>query len=106
MIFIKSNPVILGSISLDLFAVLFGSATALLSVYASTILMVGFVGLGILRAAPAIGASNQLGEFESDLAASIFGTVPAALVGGIGTICVVLLWMKIFQKLRKMDKYG
>ena len=54
--FIKNNPVVLGSISLDLFAVLFGGATALLPVYASTILMIGSVGLGILRAAPALGA--------------------------------------------------
>jgi MFS family permease len=190
--FIKGRPVILGSISLDLFAVLFGGATALLPVYASTILHIGATGLGILRSAPAIGAfivsfflthkpvahkvgikmfiaviifglaticfsisksfylsfialfvlggadvvsvvirsslvqlktpdemrgrvssvnqvfigtSNQLGEFESGITASIFGTEPAALIGGIGTICVVLLWMKIFPALRKMDNY-
>ncbi|ADU26902.1 MFS transporter [Ethanoligenens harbinense] len=190
--FIKSRPVILGAISLDLFAVLFGGATALLPVYASTILKIGAVGLGILRSAPAIGAflvsfflarrpigrrvgvtmfmavivfglaticfavsrsfalslaallvlgtadvisvvirsslvqlqtpdamrgrvssvnqlfigtSNQLGEFESGLTASIFGTVSAALIGGIGTICVVLIWMKLFPRLRRMDTY-
>jgi uncharacterized protein (DUF2062 family) len=52
-----------------------------------------------------IGTSNQLGEFESGLTASWFGTVPAALIGGIGTICVVLLWMKIFPQLRKIDRF-
>lgn len=54
--FIKSKPIILGAISLDLFAVLFGGATALLPVYASTILSAGPIGLGLLRAAPAVGA--------------------------------------------------
>ncbi|MDP4120678.1 MAG: MFS transporter [Bacillota bacterium] len=192
VVFIKNRPEILGSISLDLFAVLFGGATALLPVYASTILKVGSIGLGILRSAPAIGAfivsllisrisirhkvgtkmfiaviifglaticfalstsfylslvalivlggadvisvvvrsslvqlktpdemrgrvnsvnqvfigtSNQLGEFESGLTASIFGTVPAAFIGGVGTICVVMIWMKLFPSLRKMDTY-
>jgi MFS family permease len=52
-----------------------------------------------------IGTSNQLGEFESGITASLFGTVPAALIGGIGTITVVLLWMKLFPSLRKMDGY-
>lgn len=190
--FIKGNPVILGSISLDLFAVLFGGATALLPVYASDILHIGSFGLGVLRAAPALGAllvslylssrpighkvgirmftavmifglativfavsrsfwlsfaalvvlggadvvsvvirsslvqlktpdemrgrvssvnlifigtSNQLGEFESGITAGFFGAQPAAIIGGIGTICVVLLWMKIFPTLRKMDTY-
>lgn len=54
--FIWSKPVILGAISLDMFAVLFGGATALLPAYAAHILIVGPVGLGILRAAPAVGA--------------------------------------------------
>lgn len=190
--YIGSRPVILGAISLDLFAVLFGGATALLPVYAATILKIGTVGLGILRSAPAVGAliisillarkpivskvgmsmftaviifglaticfalshsfylslvalvvlgasdvvsvvirstlvqlqtpdamrgrvssvnqvfigtSNQLGEFESGLTATWFGTVPAAFIGGVGTICVVLLWMNIFPKLRKMDEF-
>jgi MFS family permease len=190
--FIKSKPVILGAISLDLFAVLFGGATALLPVYASKILMIGPFGLGLLRSAPAVGAlimsvylarnplkkkvghimfiavicfglstiifaisksfllsmaalfvlgasdvisvvirstlvqmetpdsmrgrvssvnlmfigtSNQLGEFESGLTAAIFGgVVPAVLVGGIGTIVVVLLWMKLFPELLHVDK--
>jgi MFS family permease len=54
--FIRSRPIILGAISLDLFAVLFGGATALLPIYASNILKIGPFGLGLLRSAPAIGA--------------------------------------------------
>ena len=54
--FIRSNPAILGTISLDLFAVLFGGVTALLPIYARDILQTGPLGLGILRAAPAVGA--------------------------------------------------
>lgn len=190
--FIKSRPIVLGAISLDLFAVLFGGATALLPIYASSILMVGSFGLGVLRSAPAIGAllmsaylarnplkhnvgrtmfiaviffglstivfalsksvllsffslfvlgasdvisvvirstlvqletpdhmrgrvssvnmifigtSNQLGEFESGLTASLIGTVPAAFVGGIGTIVVVMLWMKLFPSILHVDKF-
>lgn len=190
--FIKSRPVILGAISLDLFAVLFGGATALLPIYAATILNVGSEGLGILRAAPALGAllisflmarkpierkvgismfsavivfgiativfalsksfivsiialfvlgasdvvsvvirstlvqlqtpdemrgrvssvnqifigtSNQLGEFESGITAAWFGAVPAAIIGGCGTLFVVLLWMKLFPTLRKKDRF-
>src|SRR6202023_2791197 len=53
---IRANPAILGTISLDLFAVLLGGATALLPIYARDILETGPLGLGILRAAPAVGA--------------------------------------------------
>ena len=55
--FVRSRPIVLGSISLDLFAVLFGGATALLPFYAGEILAVGPVGLGVMRAAPAVGAA-------------------------------------------------
>lgn len=190
--FIKSRPIVLGAISLDLFAVLFGGATALLPIYASNILMIGSFGLGVLRSAPAIGAllmsaylarnplkqkvgrtmftaviffglstivfaisksviisffalfvlgasdvisvvirstlvqletpdymrgrvssvnmifigtSNQLGEFESGLTASLLGTVPAAFIGGVGTIVVVMLWMKLFPSILHVDKF-
>ena len=190
--FIKGKPIVLGAISLDLFAVLFGGATALLPIYASEILMIGSFGLGVLRSAPAVGAllmsaylarkplrhkvghtmftaviffglatiafalsesviisflalfvlgasdvisvvirstlvqmatpdnmrgrvssvnmifigtSNQLGEFESGLTASLFGLVPAALIGGVGTIIIVLLWMKLFPSLLHVDKF-
>ena len=54
--FIRNNPSILGTISLDLFAVLLGGVTALLPIYARDILQTGPLGLGILRAAPAVGA--------------------------------------------------
>ncbi|MFL0197192.1 MFS transporter [Clostridium sp. WILCCON 0269] len=190
--FIKSRPIILGSISLDLFAVLFGGATALLPIYASKILMIGSFGLGVLRSAPAagallmsaylakkplkhkvgrtmftaviffglstivfaisksviisflalfvlgasdvisviirstlvqlqtpdymrgrvssvnmifIGTSNQLGEFESGITASLFGTVPAVLIGGMGTIAVVMIWMKLFPSILNVDRF-
>lgn len=190
--FIKSKPIILGAISLDLFAVLFGGATALLPVYAGSILKTGPAGLGLLRSAPAagalimsaifarkplkqkvgrimfiavmlfgistivfavstsfalsllilcimggsdvisvvirstliqmetpdamrgrvssvnqlfIGTSNQLGEFESGITAGWFGAVHAVLIGGIGTICVVILWMKLFPELLHANKF-
>jgi MFS family permease len=184
--FIRSRPVVFGAISLDLFAVLLGGATALLPVYARDILNTGPVGLGLLRSAPSVGAlagalflashplnrnvgrimftavatfglmtivfalsrsivltlitlaalgcadmisvviraslvqletpdemrgrvsavnavfigtSNHLGEFESGLTAAWFGVVPAAFLGGVGTIVVVLLWMWLFPAL-------
>ncbi len=188
--FVFSRPTILGAISLDLFAVLFGGATALLPIYARDILDVGSWGLGILRSAPAvgagivalflaqrpltrragsrmlacvagfgvltivfalsrsfllslaalaglgaadmvsvvvrqtlvqvntpdekrgrvsavnsifIGASNQLGEFESGVTAAWLGTVPAAVLGGVGTLVVVMLWAWLFPALRRTD---
>jgi len=189
--FIRNNPSILGTISLDLFAVLLGGVTALLPIYARDILQTGPLGLGILRAAPAVGsllmtivlarhsinrhvglrmfqavivfgaatvvfafsqwmwlsvlalallgaadtisvvirfslvqlstpdemrgrvgavnflfinASNQLGQFESGVTAALFGTVPAAVLGGVGTIAIALLWMKLFPALRKVER--
>jgi MFS family permease len=51
-----------------------------------------------------IGASNQLGEFESGLTASWFGTVPAVAIGGLGTLAVVAIWMKLFPTLTQRDK--
>lgn len=51
-----------------------------------------------------IGTSNQLGEFESGLTASWFGTVPAVFIGGVGTILVALLWMRLFPELAKIDR--
>jgi MFS family permease len=190
IVFIRNQPVVLGAISLDLFAVLLGGATALLPVYARDILVTGPWGLGLLRSAPAVGAlamsiflarkmiehrigwvmfgavvtfgvativfavstsfvlslgalvvlgaadvisvvirsslvqiktpdemrgrvsavnsmfigtSNQLGEFESGLTAALFGVVPAVLIGGAGTIVVVILWMRLFPQLLRID---
>ena len=51
-----------------------------------------------------INASNQLGEFESGMVAAQLGAMPAALLGGIGTIAVALLWMKLFPMLRQVDR--
>jgi hypothetical protein len=189
--FVRSKPAILGTISLDLFAVLLGGATALLPIYAREILHTGPWGLGALRSAPAIGAlamtvllahhpisrrvglrmfqavmvfgaatvvfalspwvllsipalaimgaadtvsviirvtlvqlstpdnmrgrvgavnflfinaSNQLGEFESGVTAALLGAMPAAVLGGVGTIIVALLWMKLFPQLRHVDR--
>lgn len=190
--FIFGRRVLLGSMSLDLFAVLLGGATALLPVFAKDILGVGPVGLGVLRSAPAVGAlatsvflaryplerhlgptlfrsvivfgvatvvfgvstsftfslialtvlgsadvvsmvirmslaqirtpdamrgrvsavhslftgtSNQLGAFESGVAAALLGTVPAVLLGGVGTITVAALWMLLFPELRRLGRF-
>ena len=189
--FIWKNKTLLGAISLDLFAVLLGGATALLPIYAKDILNVGPEGLGILRAAPAvgalicalfiaqwpmktkvgkklffavsvfgismlvfgistsiivsvvalviagaadsfsvvirmtliqletpdamrgrvssvnaifIGASNELGEFESGATAELFGPVGSIVLGSLGTIFVVLFWAKIFPNLLNREK--
>ena len=189
--FVRRNPAILGTISLDLFAVLLGGVTALLPIYARDILHTGPWGLGVLRAAPAVGAllmasalarhalkrrvgmrmfqaviafgaatvifalsrwlwlsllalaalgaadmvsvvirislvqlatpdamrgrvgavnylfinaSSQLGEFESGVAAALLGAVGAATLGGVGTIAVALLWMKLFPTLRDVER--
>ncbi len=191
--FVRNRPVVLGAISLDLFAVLLGGATALLPVYARDILHAGPIGLGFLRSAPAagafmvafyltrhqikgqvgakmfaavavfgiativfglstwfplslvalfvlgasdmvsvnirssliqlatpdamrgrvsavnmlfIGASNELGEFESGTTAALFGTVPAVALGGIGTLLVVAVWTKLFPPLRAVNKFS
>jgi MFS family permease len=174
--FIRLNPDMLGVISLDLFAVLLGGATALLPIFARDVLNTGPVGLGMLRAAPAVGAllmslwlarraierrvgmkmfgavagfgiativfalssqlwlslirsalvqldtpdamrgrvnsvnavfvntSNQLGEFESGAVAALVGAVPAVLIGGVGTLVVVALWMGLFPTLRRRQR--
>jgi len=189
--FIWRRKEILGAISLDLFAVLLGGATALLPIYARDILHVGPWGLGLLRSAPAvgaltmslyltrhtierqvgrvmlgsvglygvatlvfglstsfplsmamlvltgafdmvsvvvrqslvqldtpdemrgrvsavnsifIGASNQLGEFESGTTAGWFGAVPSVLIGGIGTILVVVAWFRLFPALARRER--
>ena len=51
-----------------------------------------------------IGASNQLGEFESGVTAAWFGTVPAVVLGGVGTLMVVVLWWKLFPQLAAVDE--
>jgi hypothetical protein len=119
--YVFSTRIILYAISLDMFSVLFGGVVALLPVFAEDILAVGPQGLGLLRAAPAIGAlltvifcayhpplnrpcrvqsvnsifissSNELGAFESGLAAKLLGTVPSVIAGAAVT-CGVVAWM-------------
>jgi hypothetical protein len=189
--YVRENPVVLGAMSLDLFAVLLGGATALLPIYAKSILHLGPFALGALRSAPAIGAgltavalalrpierragakmfvgvaifgiatiafglsrsfalslamlvvvgatdmisvfvrsalvqlatpdamrgrvsavnmmfigaSNELGEFESGVTAHWFGTIPSVVMGGVGTLVVVALWAWRFPDLRKVDR--
>ncbi len=188
--YVWREKILLGCISLDLFAVLLGGAVALLPVYARDILRTGPLGLGFLRTAPAIGAaamgpvlayrplrrkagdrmlvavgvfglativfgisrsfalsfaalviagasdmvsvvirltlvqlstpaamrgrvaavnmafinaSNELGEFESGVTAALLGTVPAVVLGGAGTLAVVVLWAWLFPELRKLE---
>jgi len=189
--YIWRQKLILGSISLDMFAVLLGGATALLPVYAREILKTGPWGLGLLRSAPGVGAalmailmahrplrgragptmlwcvagfgvctilfgisrsivvsliallligatdmvsviirgvliqlgtpdemrgrvnavdmlfigvSNEVGQFESGLTAQWFGTVPAVVLGGVGTLVVIAIWAWKFPELRKADQ--
>jgi hypothetical protein len=184
-----SHRIVLGALSLDLFAVLLGGAIALLPVFARDVLMVGPSGLGLLRSAPAfgatliavllayrplrthvggvlfgcvfafgcativfglsrnftlsvcaltiagaadmvsvvvrqtlvqlrtpdemrgrvaavnllfIGASNELGEFESGLTAAWLGAIPAVVLGGVGTCAVVLIWLVVFPELARV----
>lgn len=188
--YVRSHRLLLGLISLDLFAVLLGGVSALLPIYAQDILVVGPIGLGCLRCAPGvgaavvglalahrtmahgagrlmlacvagfgvativfalstdfwlslialaaaggfdmvsmvirhtlvqiatpdamrgrvsavnsifIGASAELGEFESGVVAALLGPVPAAVVGGLGTLAVVVLWSRLFPELRRAD---
>ena len=190
--FVWSRPIMLGAISLDLFAVLFGGATALLPAYARDVLHAGPTGLGLLRTAPGvgaalcsitlalhpirrhvgawmfggvglfglatlvlgstasfavalaalillgagdmvsvyirhllvqfetpdeirgrvsavssvfIGASNELGEFESGVTAGWFGLVRAILLGGAATLAVTAIWALKFPMLSRMDKF-
>jgi hypothetical protein len=52
-----------------------------------------------------IGASNELGEFESGLTASWFGLVPAVVIGGVATLLIAGLWMRLFPALRTVDRF-
>jgi hypothetical protein len=51
-----------------------------------------------------VGASNELGEFESGLTAAWFGTIPAVVLGGVGTLVVVAVWTRLFPPLRQVDR--
>jgi len=145
--FIRRTPELLGAISLDLFAVLFGGAVALLPLFAKSILHTGpFVVFGLSRwfvvsalalaaggfvdmismnirsmivalATPNrlrgrvnavegvfIGASNELGAFESGVAASLLGAVPAVVAGGVVTVLLAVIWPRFFPALTKIDR--
>jgi hypothetical protein len=52
-----------------------------------------------------VGSSNTLGEFRAGVNAAWFGTVTSVLIGGIGSLLVALLWMRLFPDLRKVDRY-
>jgi hypothetical protein len=53
-----------------------------------------------------VGASNELGEFRAGMSAGLFGTVQAVVLGGIGTLAVVGLWMQMFPQLRRVDRFS
>jgi hypothetical protein len=50
-----------------------------------------------------INASNQLGQLESGVTAALFGAMPAAVLGGVATVAIALLWMKLFPTLRQVE---
>ena len=90
LIFLRHTQIVLGAILLDLFAVLFGGAVALLPIFASHYLHVGAVGLGVLRAGPAVGA--------------LLGTIPAVVAGGCATIAIAVIWLQAFPALGRVDR--
>jgi MFS family permease len=98
--FIRSRPVVLGAISLDLFAVLFGGATALLPIYADQILHVGAVGFGMLRSASGLGASVMAIVLSHRTPNRRVGRTMLTAVAGYGVAMVVfaysrMLWLSI-----------
>jgi MFS family permease len=98
--FIRGNPAILGTISLDLFAVLFGGVTALLPIYARDILQAGPMGLGILRAAPAVGALLMTAVLARRAIRRHVGMrmFQAVIVFGVATVVFALsqwMWLSV-----------
>ena len=98
--FVRNNPAILGTISLDLFAVLLGGATALLPIYARDILQTGPLGLGILRAAPAVGALLMTAVLARHTINSRVGLrmFQAVIVFGVATVVFALsqwMWLSV-----------
>ena len=94
--FLRAQPVVLGAITLDLFAVLFGGATALLPVYADTILRVGPVGLGYLRSAPSVGAAIVAAVLTRRPPQRRVGALAFIAVLGFGVATVVFAISKVF----------
>lgn len=94
--YIRSQPVILGAISLDLFAVLFGGAVALLPIYADQILHVGPLGLGVLRSAPALGAAVVAASIARRPMQRRVGRLLFIAVTGFGAMTIVFGLSKVF----------
>jgi MFS family permease len=118
--FVRSQPILLGSISLDLVAVLLGGATVLLPVFARAILHTGPIGLGLLRSAPAIGACGiALWQARHPPERSVGPKLLAAVAAfGLATVAFALssslilslaaltaagLWMRLFPELRRVE---
>lgn len=98
--YIFKEKVVLGAISLDMFAVLLGGAVALLPIYASDILHVGVIGLGMLRAAPAVGAVIMIGILIRFPVKNHVGTLLLLTVAGFGASTAVfgvstMAWLSI-----------
>jgi len=95
--YVLGHRALSGAISLDLFGVLFGGAT--LETPDGIRGRVGAVGSMF------IGASNELGEFESGVTARWFGLVPAVVLGGVLTLLVLGSYLRLFPELRTMDRF-
>lgn len=99
--FVFNNKIVLGAISLDLFAVLFGGAVALLPIFADTVLHVGKVGLGFLRAAPGVGALLMALYLVHHPIQKNAGKIMFLCVAGFG-VCIILFglstsfWISLF----------
>ncbi len=105
--FIRNQPVILGAISLDLFAMLLGSVTALLPIFARDILQTGPWGLGLLRSAPAIGALTVaivLSRYSMDRKVGVILFVTTAIFGL--SILVFALSTSIILSIAALAIYG
>jgi hypothetical protein len=90
--FIRKNPIVLGALSLDMFAVLLGGATALLPIFARDVFAVGPWGLGLLRAAPAVGALTiSLVLMHAPLRDHV-GRAMFAAVAAFGVATIVFAW--------------
>jgi MFS family permease len=115
--FVRHDRIIVGTLSLDMFAVFLGGATALLPIFARDILETdpwirfSLVQLrtpaemrGRVSAVNSLftGTSNQLGDFRAGVMGALFGAVPAVAIGGLGTILVTAIWMFLFPELRRI----
>jgi MFS family permease len=98
--FVRMQPIIAGAITLDMFAVLFGGASALFPIYADVILHAGPVGLGLLRSAPSIGAATVAAYLARHPPRRHVGVVLLTVVTGYGIAIVIfgvstVMWLSI-----------